>query len=350
MATVAGVGEGFPDQYYGQEEILDALGRIWPGSPEEFSRIQRIHRRAGVRGRHLALPLEGYMERPSWGQSNRTWSRIGEVIGERALRQAIDRSGVAPSGIDTLVFVTVTGLSTPSLDTRMVERVGLPPTVRRIPIFGLGCVAGASALAHCGDLARARPRAAVALLSVELCSLTFQHEDRSGANIVASAIFGDGAAAVVVTGEEIESPGPRIVASRSILYPGTGNLMGWDISEEGFKLVLSPEIPDLIGRSLPGDVDGFLGDHGLSRRDVSAWIVHTGGPRIFSAIRESLDLPEGALQLTRDQLGATGNVSSASVLLVLKRLMDIDPPPPGSHGLLLAMGPGFCSELVLLQW
>lgn len=126
--------------------------------------------------------------------------------------------------------------------------------------------------------------------------------------------------------------------------------MGWEISEEGFRLVLSPEIPAVIGRHLPGDVDGFLAEHGLQRGDVSAWIAHTGGPRIFSAIKEALELPAEALRVTRDQLQATGNVSSASVLLVLKRFMEDDPPPPGSYGLLLAMGPGFCSELVLLQW
>jgi alkylresorcinol/alkylpyrone synthase len=350
MATVAGLGEGFPDQRYSQEEILGALAMIWPGSPEEFARTRRIHLRAGVEGRYLALPIESYLKRYTWGESNRTWSRVGEVIGEKALRAAIASSGVAPSEIDALVFVTVTGLSTPSLDARMVERVGLSPNVKRIPIFGLGCVAGASALARCGDLARSHPGGAVALLSVELCSLTFQVDDRSGANVVATAIFGDGAAAAVVTGRERSATGPRIVGARSILYPDTGNLMGWEISEEGFKLVLSPEIPALIGKQLPRDVDAFLGDHGLRRDDVKAWIAHTGGPRIFSAIREALDLPDGALQITRDQLAATGNVSSASVLLVLKRLMDTQPPPPGSHGLMLAMGPGFCSELVLLQW
>lgn len=350
MPTIAGLGEGFPGQYYGQGEILETLGRIWPGTPEERARLERIHMRAGVGGRHLALPLADYLEPVPWGESNRAWLRIGEEIGERALRQAIEAAGLEPSDLDALVFVTVTGLSTPSLDARMVNRLGLSPTIRRMPIFGLGCVAGASALARCADLARARPRAAVGLLSVELCSLTFQNDDRSGANQVATAIFGDGAAAAVVTGSERGNGGPRIVASRSILYPGTEDLMGWEISEEGFRLVLSREIPALIQRQLPADVDRFLADNGLARKDVTEWIAHTGGPKIFAAIREALDLPADALQGTRDQLRATGNVSSASVLLVLKRLLDGNPPTPGSHGLLFAMGPGFCSELVLLEW
>lgn len=350
MATVAGLGKAFPDHYYRQEEIVAALGRIWPGSPEELARQTRIFQRSGVEGRHMALPLEGYMEPSTFGQSNRAWQRIGGRIGEEALRRALDSSGVSPREIDALIFVTVTGLSTPSLDARMVERVGLPATTRRIPIFGLGCVAGASALARCADLVRAHPGGAVALLSVELCSLTFQREDRSGANLVATAIFGDGAAAAVVTGDERPTPGPRIVASRSILYPGTENLMGWAISEEGFKLILSPEIPLAIQENLPRDVDGFLEENALSRQDVSAWIAHTGGPKIFTAIRKALDLPDGSLRPTTDQLRETGNVSSASVLLVLERVMRMNPPPPGSHGLLMAMGPGFCCELVLLRW
>ena len=350
MPTIAGLGEGFPGQYYEQGEILRTLGRIWPGTPEERARLERIHMRAGVGGRHLALPLADYLEPVPWGESNRAWLRIGEEVGERALRQAIEAAGLEPSELDALVFVTVTGLSTPSLDARMVNRLGLSPTIRRMPIFGLGCVAGASALARCADLARARPSAAVGLLSVELCSLTFQNDDRSGANQVATAIFGDGAAAAVVTGSGRGNGGPRIVASRSILYPGTEHLMGWEISEEGFRLVLSREIPALIQRELPGDVDRFLADNGLARKDVTAWIAHTGGPKIFAAIREALDLPDDALEGTRDQLRATGNVSSASVILVLKRLLDGNPPPPGAHGLLLAMGPGFCSELVLLEW
>jgi alkylresorcinol/alkylpyrone synthase len=190
----------------------------------------------------------------------------------------------------------------------------------------------------------------IVLLSVELCSLTFQMDDISTANMIATGLFGDGAAAVVVRGGPAREDCPSIAATRSVLYPGTEHVMGWDISERGFKLVLTPEIPALVREHLRRDVDGFLADHGLRRSDVSHWMAHTGGPKILSAVHETLQLPEGALEVTWDQIRSVGNVSSASVLQVLKRTMEEKRPEPGSHGVMLAMGPGFCSEILLIRW
>jgi alkylresorcinol/alkylpyrone synthase len=244
----------------------------------------------------------------------------------------------------------VTGVATPSIDARLMNRLGLSPSVKRVPIFGLGCVAGAAGIARAADYVRAFPDQVALLLSVELCSLTLQREDLSIPNLIASGLFGDGAAAAVVTGAELPADGPRVVATRSVFYPDSEQVMGWEISERGFRIVLSGDVPEVVQRFLPRDVDRFLGEQGLDRGGIAVWISHPGGPKVLEAMRAALDLPEDALEASWRSLREVGNLSSTSVLLVLKETMERRRPAPGSYGLLLAMGPGFCSELVLLQW
>jgi alkylresorcinol/alkylpyrone synthase len=185
---------------------------------------------------------------------------------------------------------------------------------------------------------------------VELCSLTFQSGDLSVANLISSGLFGDGAAAVIVAGAEFEKPGPRVIATRSVFYPDTERVMGWDISDKGFRIVLSPDVPDMVRRHLANDVDAFLAGQGLTRCDIGSWIVHTGGPKVLEATQESLGLADGALDVSWKCLRKTGNLSSASVLLVLEEFMNGHRPGEGTWSVLAAMGPGFCSELVLLKW
>jgi len=197
---------------------------------------------------------------------------------------------------------------------------------------------------------RAYPDQVAVLLSVELCSLTFQQEDLSIPNLFASGLFGDGAAAVLVVGDGRTAAGPEIVDSRSVFYRDSERALGWDISEEGFRLVLSADVPQMVRDNLRGDVDEFLADHGLRRADIASWVCHPGGPKIIDAMAEALELPAAALALTWKSLRELGNVSSASVLLILAETATENRPPPGSHGVLLAVGPGFSLELVLLRW
>jgi alkylresorcinol/alkylpyrone synthase len=347
---IAGVAGALPPHYYPQEVILSALSAYWSDRIENPQLLSRLHANSRVDGRYLAMPMERYYQVNTWGQANKIWVEVAQDLGEKAIRCALQRAGLETKDVGALFFVTVTGVASPSIDAMLMNRMRLPPNVKRIPIFGLGCVAGAAGIARASDYVRAFPNEAAVLLSVELCTLTLQHNDLSVANLISSGLFGDGAAAVVITGSEKGSKGPRVLANRSVFYPDSEHVMGWDISEQGFKIVLSKEVPDVIIEHLGNDVDTFLGDMGLTRADIGTYIMHTGGPRVLEATGTALGLKNGALQASWDCLRRIGNLSSASVLFVLEDAVMNRPPPPGTLSLLAAMGPGFCSELVLLKW
>jgi alkylresorcinol/alkylpyrone synthase len=346
---IASVASAFPANYYPQGEIFAELGRQWGATPSVMAKLEAFHHRAGVRARHLALPKEDYEHVKGFSARNREYVRVAVDLGAEALSTALRDAGVLPAELDALFFVSVTGMATPSIDARLVNRLQLNPEVRRTPIFGLGCVAGAAGLARAADWARAYPDKNVALLAVELCSLTWQPDDLSIPNLIASSLFGDGAAAVVIRADEA-AHGPRIIGSRSVFYPGTEEVMGWEIGTQGLKVQLSSGVPELVFGNASRDVDRFLADHGLGRSDVDHWILHTGGPKVLEAFESALDLPREKLELTWGQLRDNGNLSSASVLLVLKDTWRERRPAPGSRSVLMAMGPGFCSEMVLLEW
>lgn len=348
---IASVGTAFPPNYYDQEALLEALRRVWSKRIFNQDRLDSLHRNVLVGGRYLALPLEEYETRvTSWGAANDAWIEVSQEIGATAVRDAMDKASLALDDVGCLIFVSVTGVATPSIDARLMNRLDLPPDVRRIPIFGLGCVAGAAGISRAADYVKAYPDQVAVLLSVELCSLTLQLQDLSIPNLISSGLFGDGAAAAVVVGADRPAAGPRICASRSIFYRDTERVMGWDISEKGFQVVLSASVPEVVRHHLRADVDRFLGDHGLGRQDISSWVAHPGGPKVLEAMQEALEVPREALSVTWQSLQEIGNLSSASVLMVLEETMVHHRPQPGSLGLLMALGPGFCSELVLLEW
>jgi alkylresorcinol/alkylpyrone synthase len=364
---IAAVGRAFPRHYYDQETLLAAMRTHWARRHHNLARLDQLHRNVLVGGRHLALPMEEYDHLDTWGKANDAWIRVAEEIGEAAVRDALARAGLATTDVAQLMTVTVTGIATPSLDARLVGRMPLPPATKRLPVFGLGCVAGAAGIARAADYVRAFPDEVAVLLSVELCSLTLQHDDLSIPNLIASGLFGDGAAAVVVVGEArarrlaaaradgrsaagAAQLGPTVLATRSVFYPNSERVMGWDISENGFRIVLSAEVPEVVRTHLRRDVDAFLAGQGLVRGDIASWVCHPGGPKVLEAMAEALECQPGALDVTWRSLREVGNLSSTSVLLVLRDTMDSARPPAGSLGMLLAMGPGFCSELVLLRW
>lgn len=347
---IAGAASAFPKYYYPQSILLAALREYWKDSLTNPRVLDQLHAHARVDGRYLALPLERYYELKSFGETNNVFIEAAQDLGEQAICRALNRSGVDRSRIGAFFFVSVTGIASPSIDARLVNRMKLPANIKRTPIFGLGCVAGAAGVSRAADYVRAYPDQAAVLLSVELCSLTLQKTDLTMANLISSGLFGDGAAAAVIVGDEFDAPGPQVIATKSVFYPDTEDVMGWDISEKGFQIVLSREVPEVARKNLGRDVDMFLEEHGYTRGDVGSWVMHTGGPKVLEACADALGLTNGELQASWDCLRRMGNLSSASVLCVLEEVMTNRRPPAGTLGVMAAMGPGFCSEIILLRW
>ncbi len=343
---------------YPQEEITEFFTAVVSPGGAHRQLIDRIHRATGIQHRNLAIPLEAYCELADFGAANDEFIRVGLDLGAAAIAGALSTANLEAADVDMIMSTSVTGIAVPSLEARLVPRIGLRADVKRIPIFGLGCVAGAAGIARLHDYLVGHPDDVAVLLSVELCSLTLQRDDASMPNIVASGLFGDGAAAVVMVGEnraaKMGITGPRVVASRSRRYPDTERTMGWDIGGSGFRIVLSAGVAEVINQYFGDDVRGFLRDHDLKIADVNRWVSHPGGPRVLEAMESALDLHDGQLDVTWRSLAAIGNLSSASVLHVLCDTLNGSGgtlvPEPGTPGMLTAMGPGFCAELVLLQW
>jgi alkylresorcinol/alkylpyrone synthase len=371
---IASVGTAFPSHRYSQTEIIQALTERWAHKLEEPRLIGRLFANCGVEHRFLVFPLEAYPTLKGFGQTNTAWIEAAVELGERAIQSALEPLGLAASDISAIFFASVTGIASPTIDARLINRLPFPTHVKRTPIFGLGCVAGAAGIARASDYVKAYPDQIVLLLSIELCSLTWQDDDLSIANLISCGLFGDGAAAVVIAGDQAKipahhktassngthppaagngaapKPGPRVLDTRSSFYRDTQYVMGWDIGDMGFKIVLSPDVPKVVEENLRGDVDAFLAEHHLTIADIGSWIFHSGGPKVLEATESSLELPKDALAPSWKSLREVGNLSAASVLCVLEDYLAHHRGAPGSYSVLAAMGPGFCSELVLLQW
>ncbi|WP_371401095.1 type III polyketide synthase [Kribbella sp. NBC_00662] len=350
MTRIAAVRPALPPYRYPQSELTEAFASICLPDGRSSALLRRLHANAGVSYRHLALPLERYAVLKDFGEANDEWIAAAVDLGAEAVAGAVKDAGLTLDDVDVLMFTTVTGVAAPSIDARVAMRLGLREDVKRLPLFGLGCVGGAAGIARLHDYLTAWPTHVAVLLSVELCSLTLQRDDASLPNLVGGALFGDGAAAVVLTGSQHPlASGPSVVATRSRLYPDSERVMGWDIGSGGFRIVLGADVPEVVRQYLGDDVRGFLEDHGLTVPDIGTWVSHPGGPKVLDAVSETLELRPGALDLTWTSLDAVGNLSSSSVLHVLGDTIKLDPSPEGP-GVLLAMGPGFCSELVLMEW
>jgi alkylresorcinol/alkylpyrone synthase len=347
---ILSAASAFPRHSYDQQTIVSALQSVWREKMPRPELLERLHRNTGVDQRHLVLPLEGYLGLDTWGKCNNVWIESALDLGSTAICRAITPLGLDPKDIAALFFTTVTGVASPSIDARLVNRMGLSPRIKRNPLFGLGCVAGVAGTARAADYVRGFPDQVAVVLSVEICSLTWQRDDMSVANLISTGLFGDGAAAVVIGGAETDLQGPQIVATCSSFYPHTERVMGWDISERGFQIVLSPEVPEVIEKNLRTDVDQFLSEHNLRRSDIGSWIIHTGGPKVLDAVANALELKDGELAASWDCLRRVGNLSSASVLVVLEDFLANRRGEPGTYSVMAAMGPGFCSELILLRW
>src|SRR6202045_1838767 len=354
---IASVGTAFPAHRYPQAVITEALKERMQDKLEIPGVMNRLHANCGVDFRHIMFPLDTLGTISGFGPMNDLWIKGALELGQQAIWKALDQVGLTPSDISAIFFTPVTGIACPSIDARLVNLMGFPKDIKRTPIFGLGCVAGAAGIARAADYVRAFPRQYALLLSVELCSLTWQDDDQSIANLISCGLFGDGSAAVVIAGSETDlgkkacpCAGPQILDTRSTFYRHTEHIMGWDIGDIGFKIVLSPDVPKVVNEHLRGNVESFLCDNGLTLVAISSYIFHSGGPKVLEAMENTLNLPPNALEPSWRSLREVGNLSAASVLAVLEDVLVNSPGKPGTYSILAAMGPAFCSELVLLKW
>jgi alkylresorcinol/alkylpyrone synthase len=352
MARIAAVAPALPAFVYSQTEITETIVPMITDNPVKQAVMRRLHASSRINTRHLVMPLERYREETTFTQSNDLFIEAAADLTERALRDALALAHLQPHDIDYLMFTSVTGISAPSIDALLVARLGLRPDIKRVPMYGLGCVAGAAGIARVNDYLAGHPHEVGVLLAVELCSLTFQRGDVSTANMVASGLFADGAAAVVMVGDDrardLGIVGPDVIDTRSAIYPDSEDVIGFNASTTGFRIVLTAQVSELIARHFGDDVKAFLSAHDLTISDINTWMAHPGGPKVLESFQQSLALPDGALDNSWKSLAALGNLSSASVLHILADEM--------THGeatgdaLLFALGPGVSAELVLLRW
>jgi alkylresorcinol/alkylpyrone synthase len=352
--VIASVGTALAPHRYPQQEITAAFGALVTPHPRDRAMLERFHSATGVQQRYLALALDEYVALDGFGAANDAFLRVGLQVAAEAVERALVATHLDADDVDFVMSTTVTGVAAPGLEARLAPLVGWRDDVRRVPAFGLGCVGGAAGIARVADYLVGHPDQVALLLSVELCSLTVQRDDASPANLVASGLFGDGAAAVVMIGarraEQLGLEGPVVVDARSRLYPDTERVMGWDIGGSGFRVVLAPTVADVVEEHLGDDVKRFLAGHDLDIEDIRTWVAHPGGPKVLSAMARTLGRSDDDFAITWQSLAEVGNLSSASVLHVLAQTMHERPVGSGDPALLMAMGPGFCSELVLLQW
>jgi alkylresorcinol/alkylpyrone synthase len=365
MSRIMAVRSAFPAHRYPQDELARAYAAVAEAGgglrPAQRVLLDRLYASADVATRHTVLPISEYTalaELADTGAAPTNDRYIAEAtaLGERALRSALASAGLEPAMLDLLIVTSVTGVAVPSLDARLIPRLGLRPDIKRLPVFGLGCVAGAAGLARLHDYLLAWPGHAAALLAVELCTLTLPRTSVTTADLVASALFGDGAAGVVAAGEEAAARPrsahrlPQVIATRSEVYPDSADTLGWRLGADGFRIVLTAELAEVVERHLNGSVTAFLGGHGLTVDDIGSWICHPGGPKVLDAAQRALKLPDSALAASRRSLSEAGNMSSVSVLHILELTADSGPPEPGSFGLMIGLGPGVSAELLLLRW
>ena len=354
VTNIIAVAPVLADNVYEQSVITDELAPLVTRDRSKQAVMRRLHSSSRIATRHTILPLESYRDLNSFTQANDLFITSGTDLAEKAIRLALQKSNLVATDIDFFFFTSVTGIAAPSLDAILASRLGMRANIKRVPSFGLGCVAGASALARVHDYLVGHPAEIALIVSLELCSLTIQRDDSSMANLVASGLFGDGATAVILAGDacaiEIGKACPHIIATGSRLYPETSDVIGWNVGSSGFRIVLSAGVPAVIEENFANDVENLLAPHGLVTSDISAWMAHAGGPKILEAFETSLDLTSGELHRSWDSLRAVGNLSSSSVLHVLGDTLEAQDVSPGAYGLLFALGPGVCSEIVLMKW
>jgi len=339
---IAAIASAVPEHRIDQEVLRDIIVSQAP----EFRSHEALFLNTGIKTRYSSVPFDWHLQFPGWAARNRVFRTAATNLLERVACHCGDRAGIALTEIEAIVTVSTTGLAVPGLDVMIANRLGLSSTVERLPIFGLGCAGGVSGLARAARIAQSLPKGIVLLLLVELCTIHSRLRDRSIKNFVAGALFGDGAAGLILRRATGRNSDPRIVAIGEHMWSHTEPMMGWSIEDDGFGVVLSPEIPKCAREQLRPAVDRFLATRGLALEDLAGVVVHPGGSKVLESIEAALELPRQAFQHAWDVLAEYGNMSSPTALFVLERT--IEASARGLH-LLAAFGPGFTVSFALLH-
>ena len=328
-----------------QREIKEFARRLFAGKFRDLDRLLPVFDNGQIEARHFCRPQEWFGREWSFPERNALYVEHALELSEKAARRCLDRAGVEPEEVGALYFVSTTGISTPSLDAKLLFELGLSPNLKRVPVWGLGCAGGAAGVARAEDYARAYPDELVLMVAVELCGLTFQAGDLSKSNLVAASLFADGAAAVLLGPGE----GPEVLGSHSTIWPGTEDVMGWDLIESGLKVRFAKSVPQIVRTRTRATVEEACEKHGILPEDLRHLVVHPGGAKVIEAYEEALGLKPGSLDLPREILRNYGNMSSVSVLFVLERFLESYPAGSGEYGSISALGPGFSAEHVLFR-
>lgn len=342
---LAALATAWPPHILRQEDVAANGAEMFATTHGGFERLAPIYRNALIDTRHSCVPIDWYLQPHSFAERNDLFLEHAVALMAESATSALDQAGLGADQIDCIVTVCSTGIATPSLEARLMQVIPFRPDVRRVPLFGLGCAGGVMGLARAAEMAKAYPDSRVLLLVVELCALTFRFQDRSKSNLVATALFGDGAAAAVVSCRE-DAIGPVIGASHEHTWPDSLDVMGWDVADDGLKVVFSRDIPSLVQDDFKPIAELFLARNGLTTTDVGGFVCHPGGAKVIEALEDCFALTAGAMAHTREVLRRHGNMSSATVLFVLKAALDADEPGPL---LLTTLGPGFTTALMLIH-
>lgn len=345
---IAATSTAVPEFEISREEVKTYLRRVFSLDAPRLEGMMSIIDNSKVKKRYCIHPVEYIIEPRPLGQISREYMEHSLQLGRAVASDCLSRAGLQPEEIDLFISVSCTGVMIPSLDAHLINQMGFRSDVRRLPITELGCAGGAAALTRAWEHIRAFPQNNVLVVVVELPSLTFQRGNLSQANLISTILFGDGAAAALVTGRP--GRGPRILNTDSYLFPDSLDAMGFDLKESGFHILLSKDVPQLIKNKIKSLVITFLEKNGLRRDQLSAFILHPGGQRLLLYMEEELGLSRCDTQLSWDMLAEYGNLSSASVVFVLHEVLRKRVMQAGEYGLLAAFGPGFSAEMLLLQW
>jgi alkylresorcinol/alkylpyrone synthase len=348
QCSIAATATALPPHTITRDDVKYYMGKVFDIPERRVEAMMAIVDNAQVHKRHAIFPIEYTIEPRALAKTNNEYIEHAVKLGREAAEKCLERAGLRPDEIDLIITVSCTGFMIPSLDAHLINLMGFRSNVRRMPFTELGCAAGAMAIGRAADFIKSTPGGNVLIISVELPSLTFQRKDISQANLISSILFGDGAAAVVVSGNGHR--GPKILDSETYTFPNSLGAMGFDLRDSGFHILLAKDVPEMIGGKIRGLVEDFLQRHGRKMEEIKGWILHPGGARLLGKVETELGLKKCDTQPSWDILGNVGNLSSATILFILQEWLEKRPLKSGEYAMAAAFGPGFSAEFLLLQW